>query len=45
MQWQDLHCHFPGFPAVARADDHARHRFVWEQVQEQPHIVAHYLAI
>ena len=45
MQWQDLHRHFPGFADLATADDRTRRKFVWDGVQENPHIVAHYLAI
>ncbi|KID81125.1 ATP-dependent DNA helicase PIF1 [Metarhizium guizhouense ARSEF 977] len=45
MQWQDLHRHFPGFANLATADDRTRRTFVWDGVQKNPHIVAHYLAI
>jgi Helitron helicase-like domain at N-terminus len=45
MQWQDLHQHLPGFADVATADDRTRRTWVWEGVQNNPHIVAHYLLI
>ena len=45
MQWQDLHRHFPGFSDVATADDRTRRTFIWDGVQHNPHIVAHYLVI
>src|SRR5271168_3662376 len=45
MQWHDLHRHFPGFSDVATADDRTRRTFIWDGVQNNPHIVAHYLVI
>jgi ATP-dependent DNA helicase PIF1 len=45
MQWQDLHRHFPGWADVAAADDRTRRKFVWDRVQDHPHLIAHYLAI
>jgi ATP-dependent DNA helicase PIF1 len=45
MQWQDLHRHFPGFSDVATTDDRTRRTFIWDGVQNNPHIVAHYLVI
>jgi len=45
MQWHDLHRHFPRFAAVAGADDRTRRAFIWDGVQNNPHIVAHYLVI
>ena len=45
MQWQDLHWHFPGSAALATADDRLRRTFIWDGVQRNPHIVAHYLVI
>jgi ATP-dependent DNA helicase PIF1 len=45
MQWVDLHRHFPGFPAVTTRDDRFRHQFVWDSVQNHPHIIAHYLLL
>ena len=45
MQWQDLHRHFPGLTDLATATDHARRTFIWEGVQRNPHIVAHYLVL
>jgi ATP-dependent DNA helicase PIF1 len=45
MQWQDLHRHFPGSTDVALANDPTRRKFVWDGVQENPHLIAHYLAI
>ena len=43
MQWQDLHRHFPGFADVETADDRTRRKFVWDRVQDHPHLIAHYL--
>jgi hypothetical protein len=45
MQWQDLRRHFPGFADLATADDRTRWTFIWDRVQRNPHIVAHYLVI
>ena len=45
MQWQDLHRHFPGSTDLAAADDRTRRTFVWDGVQRNPHIVAHYLVL
>jgi hypothetical protein len=45
MQWQDLHRHFPGFTDLASADDRTRRTFIWDGVQRNPHIVAHYLVL
>ena len=45
MQWQDLHRHFPGWTDLATADDRTRRTFIWDGVQRNPHIVAHYLVI
>ena len=45
MQWQDLHRHFPGWADVATANDHTRRKFVWDRVQDHPHLIAHYLVI
>ena len=45
MQWEDLHRHFPGYSTVATEDDRTRRRFIWDMVQNHPHIVAHYLDI
>jgi ATP-dependent DNA helicase PIF1 len=45
MQWQDLHRHFPGWTDLAAADDRTRRTFVWDGVQRNPHIVAHYLVL
>lgn len=43
MQWEDLHQHFLGYSTVATEDDHTRRKFIWDMVQNHPHIVAHYL--
>jgi ATP-dependent DNA helicase PIF1 len=43
MQWHDLHQHFPGFSDVV--DDRTQRTFIWDGVQKNPHIVAHYLVI
>ena len=45
MQWLDLHRHFPGFSDIDTADDRTRRTFIWDRVQHNPHIVAHYLVI
>jgi hypothetical protein len=45
MQWEDLYRHFPGYSAVAVEDDRTRRQFIWDMVQNHPHIVAHYLDI
>ena len=45
MQWHDLHRHFPGFSDVAAADDRKRRTFIWDGVQNNPHVIAHYLVI
>ena len=45
MQWHDLHRHFPGFSDVATADDRTRRTFIWDGVQKNLYIVAHYLVI
>ena len=45
VQWQDLHRHFPGWVNVTLADDHTRHTFAWDGVQNNPHIIAEYLVI
>ena len=45
MQWQDLHRHFPSLTDLAAADDRTRRTFVWDGVQRNPHIVAHYLVL
>jgi hypothetical protein len=45
MQWEDLHQHFPGYSTVSTEDDHTRRKFIWDMVQNHPHIVAHYLDI
>lgn len=44
MQWRD-HQHLPGWAAVKDASDADRHRFIWDGIQNYPHIVAHYLQI
>ena len=45
MQWQDLHQHFPSFIDVTARNDTIQRKFVWDGVQNNPHIVAHYLTI
>jgi hypothetical protein len=45
MQWQDLHRHFPGFTDVMTANNATRRKFVWDRVQDHPHLIAHYLLI
>jgi ATP-dependent DNA helicase PIF1 len=45
MQWPDLHQHFPGYSRATDGDYHMLREFVWDGVQNQPHIVAHYLLL
>jgi hypothetical protein len=45
MQWQDLHRHFPGFTDVMTANNATRRKFVWDRVQDHPHLIAHFLVI
>jgi hypothetical protein len=45
MQWQDLHWHFPGLADLAAADNRTRRTFVWDGVQRNLYIVAHYLVL
>ena len=45
MQWQDLHRHFPGWSEVSQANDSVRRKFIWDRVQDQPHVIAHYVTI
>ena len=45
MQWQDLHRHFPNYSTLLSAPDHARYSIIFQEVQENPHIIAHYLDI
>ena len=45
MQWQDLHRHFPGWEGTFTGDIPAPKQWVWDRVQNQPHIIAHYLSI
>ena len=45
MQWHDLQRHLPRFADYLTGDDRTRQRIVWSNVQDYPHIVAHYLNI
>ena len=45
MQWHDLQRHLPGFADYETGDDRARQKIVWSNIQDCPHIVAHYLDI
>jgi hypothetical protein len=45
MQWRDLHRHLPGWTAVQNGSEIARRQFIWDGIQNYPHIVAHYLEI
>jgi ATP-dependent DNA helicase PIF1 len=45
IQWQDLHRHLPSFLDMATADDCTQCTFIWNRVQNNLHIVAHYLVI
>jgi hypothetical protein len=45
MQWQDLHQHFTGWDKVKGAGDTVRFQFIWKGIQDNSHIVAHYLQI
>jgi ATP-dependent DNA helicase PIF1 len=45
MQWHDLQRHLPRFTDYLTGDDRTRQRIVWSNVQDYPHIIAHYLDI
>jgi ATP-dependent DNA helicase PIF1 len=45
MQWHDLQRHLPRFTDYLTGDDRTRQRIVWSNVQDYPHLVAHYLDI
>ena len=45
MQWQDLHRHFSGWSEVSQANDFVQRKFIWDRVQDQPHVIAHYVTI
>jgi ATP-dependent DNA helicase PIF1 len=45
MQWHDLQRHLPQFADYLTGDDSTRQRIVWSNIQDYPHIVAHYLDI
>jgi hypothetical protein len=45
MQWHDLQRHLPCFTDYETGDDRARQKIVWSNIQDYPHIVAHYLDI
>jgi ATP-dependent DNA helicase PIF1 len=45
MQWHDLQRHLPRFQEYLIADDSTRQRIVWQNIQDNPHIVAQYLDI
>jgi hypothetical protein len=45
MQWHDLQRHLPRFADYLTGDDRTRQRIVWSNVQDYPHIIAHYLDI
>jgi ATP-dependent DNA helicase PIF1 len=45
MQWQDLQRHLPRFADYLTGDDRTRQQIVWSNIQNYPHIVAHYLDI
>jgi hypothetical protein len=45
MQWVDLHRHFPEYSPDILTNDILRKRFIWEGVQSNPHVVAHYLVL
>jgi hypothetical protein len=45
MQWHELQRHLPRFNEYLTGDDRVRQRIVWENIQNYPHIVAHYLDI
>ena len=45
MQWYDLHRHFPGAELMITANDHTRRKWIWDSVQDNPHIIAHYLLL
>lgn len=43
MQWHDLHRHLPGWDLVSAAEDRVRQRWIWQAIQDHPHLVADYL--
>jgi Helitron helicase-like domain at N-terminus len=43
MQWDDLHRHLPRYDEYLAGDDTTRKKIVWENVQNEPHIIAHWL--
>ena len=45
MQWRDLHRQFPDWATVENGSETARRQFIWDGIQNYPHIVAHYLQI
>jgi ATP-dependent DNA helicase PIF1 len=45
MQWDDLHRHMPRYEEYLTGNNETRRKIVWENVQNNPHIVAHYLEI
>ena len=45
MQWYDLQRHLPRFADYLTGDDQTRQRIVWSNIQDYPHVVAHYLDI
>jgi hypothetical protein len=45
MQWHDLQRHLPRYTDYLMGDDQTRRQIVWSNIQDYPHIVAHYLDI
>jgi hypothetical protein len=43
MQWQDLHRHFPSYTDVVGAEERVLRTFIWDGVQNNPHIIAYYI--
>jgi ATP-dependent DNA helicase PIF1 len=45
MQWHELQRHLPRFTDYNTGEARTRQRIVWSNIQDYPHIVAHYLDI
>ena len=45
MQWHELQRHLPRFAEYVIGDERTRQRIVWSNIQDYPHVVAHYLDI
>jgi ATP-dependent DNA helicase PIF1 len=43
MQWDDLHRHMPRYDEYRTGSDMQRKKIVWENVQNNPHVIAYWL--